>query len=68
MYEPAVTERLSLHHSNHPTLGLLVEQHPEYIDTVILRDIQPGTIAQKTLKNWRSLLKIPLSLSADRLE
>eukprot|EP00980_Cylindrotheca_fusiformis_P020335 scaffold7349_cov135-Cylindrotheca_fusiformis.AAC.1 len=57
MLEPAVTESLSLHESSHPTLGLLAVDHPEFLDTVILTDIQPGTVAQKTLKNWKSRLR-----------
>lgn len=56
MHEPAVTETLPLH-GLHPTFGLEVEQHPEFLDTVVLTNITAGTRAQRSIKNWRSRLR-----------
>jgi hypothetical protein len=56
MFEPSVSESIQLHGS-HPTFGLTTEQHPEFMDTVILKELVPGTIAHKTLRNWKSRLR-----------
>ena len=41
----------------HTTLGLIVKQHEEYENTVVLHSCQPGTIAHKTLHSWRRRLR-----------
>jgi hypothetical protein len=46
--EPAVSETLPLQ-GGHPTLGLVTEQHPKYVDTITLTHYDPGTIAHKQI-------------------
>jgi hypothetical protein len=53
MFEPAVSEQIALTGS-HPTAGLVVEAHPEYSETVVFKRFDPGTIAHKTIKRWKS--------------
>ena len=55
-YETTVTEQLPLH-GNHPTLGLEIQQHSEYADTVSFIRCIPGTVAHKNIRNWKSRLK-----------
>ena len=56
IHEPAVSETISLQGS-HPTLGLVAENHPEYEDTVTLTRCDPGTIAHKQIRRWKSRLR-----------
>jgi hypothetical protein len=56
IHEPAVSETLPLQ-GGHPTLGLVAEQHPEYEDTVTLTRCDPGTIAHKQIRRWKSRLR-----------
>ena len=51
--EPGITETIPLT-GTHQTLGLITEDHPEYIDTVTLKNILPGTTASKNIKRWKS--------------
>jgi hypothetical protein len=41
----------------HPTLGLVTEQHPKYKDTVTITRCDPGTIAHKQIRQWKSHLR-----------
>jgi hypothetical protein len=56
IHEPAVSETLPLQ-GGHPTLGLIAEQHPEYIDTITLTRCDPGTISHKQIRRWKSRLR-----------
>jgi hypothetical protein len=56
IYEPAVSETIHLQ-GGHPTLGLVPEQHPEYIDTITLLRCDPGTVAHKQIRRWKSRLR-----------
>jgi hypothetical protein len=56
IHEPAVSETISLQ-GGHPTLGLVAENHPEYEDTVTLTRCDPGTIAHKQIRRWKSRLR-----------
>ena len=56
IHKTAVSETLPLQ-GGHPTLGLVAEQHPEYLDTVTLTQCDPGTIAHKQIRRWKSHLR-----------
>jgi hypothetical protein len=56
IHEPAVSETINLQ-GGHPTLGLVPEQHPEYIDTVTFTRCDPGTVAHKQIRRWKSRLR-----------
>jgi hypothetical protein len=56
IFEPAVSEQLPLVGS-HPTLGLIVEKHPEYDETVVFTRCDPGTISHKRIRRWKSRLR-----------
>jgi hypothetical protein len=56
IHEPAVSETIALQ-GGHPTLGLVPEEHPEYIDTVTLLRCDPGTVAHKQIRRWKSRLR-----------
>jgi hypothetical protein len=40
----------------HSTLGVVMEQHPKYIDTITLTRCDPGTISHKQIRRWKSCL------------
>jgi hypothetical protein len=56
IFEPAVSEQLPLEGS-HPTLGLIVEKHPEYDETIVFAQCDPGTISHKRIRRWTSHLR-----------
>ena len=56
IHEPAVSETLPLQ-GGHPTLGLITEQHPEYLDTITLTRCDPGTVSHKQIRRWKSRLR-----------
>jgi hypothetical protein len=56
IFEPAVTETLQLH-GTHETLELVTEQHPEYLETVVIRQCHPRMVLHKTSCRWKSQLK-----------
>ena len=53
MYEPSVIETIPIN-GTHPTLGLVVNDHPEYDNLVQFTRCDPGTSAHKNLRNWKS--------------
>ena len=53
IHEPAVSETLPLQ-EGHPTLGLITEQHPEYLDTITLTRCDPGTASHKQITRWKT--------------
>jgi hypothetical protein len=55
IHETAVSKTLPLQ-GGHPALGLVTEQHPEYVDTVTLTRCDPGTMAHKQIRRWKSRL------------
>jgi hypothetical protein len=56
LFEPAVLEQLPLEGS-HPTLVLITEPHPEYVDSMVFTRCKPGTISHKRIRRWKSRLK-----------
>ena len=42
--------------SKHPTLGLIVKQHPDITDAVELVGIRIGTVAHRSIKSWKQRL------------
>jgi hypothetical protein len=55
IFEPAVSEQLPLK-GMHPTLGLIVEPHPEYSESMVFTLCKPGTISHKRIRQWKSCL------------
>jgi hypothetical protein len=49
IYKPAVNETLPLQGS-HPTLGIIMEPHPEYEETTVFTQCEPGTVAFKNIQ------------------
>jgi hypothetical protein len=56
IFEPAVTETLPLQ-GTHNTLGLITEQHPKYLESLVFQQCHPGTVSHKTIRRWKSRLK-----------
>ena len=42
--------------STHPSLGLIVKQHPDIKDALELVGIRVGTVAHKAIKSWKRRL------------
>jgi hypothetical protein len=55
IFEPIVSKQLPLE-GTHPALGLIVEPHPEYKESMIFTYCEPGTISHKRVPLWKSCL------------